>query len=390
MAVFRKPVIIKKMLFHQSLVRELRSTAGGVFSVLLTTLVTMILIRALGRAASGRVDGELVVPLIVFNTVSLMNSLLMLTVYVSVLIVLTRWWKDSEMVIWLASGKSLTSLLKPVWTFIWPLMLIVALLSAFVAPWARQQIISFEDEIQNRGDARRVTPGQFRESLSGQRVFFLENPDDESGRIGTVFVRSTDAKGQQTILVSATGRFEQDAKGQQWVVLERGHRTDTTPGQLESRTMSFDAYRIRVDQSTPITKAQESMRALSTYELAGRKEPAAKSEISLRIGLPLLTLALGVLAIPLAVTSARSGRAVNLIIALLIYLTATNLFSAIKAGVSQGRISLAVAWWLLPALLAAVAGVMFWWKTGQRRGPMEMVWFAFHRLRGRREPGLRG
>lgn len=50
------------MLFQKALLRELRSTAGGVLAVLLTTLVTMILIRALGRAASGRVDGELVRP----------------------------------------------------------------------------------------------------------------------------------------------------------------------------------------------------------------------------------------------------------------------------------------------------------------------------------------
>ena len=180
------------MLFQKALLRELRSTAGGVLAVLLTTLVTMILIRALGRAASGRVDGELVLPLIVFHTISLMNTVLMLTVYIAILMVLSRWWRDSEMVIWLSSGKSLTDFLKPIWRFIWPAMLIVTLLSTVVSPWARQQIISFEDQIQNRSDAQRVSPGQFRESFSGQWVFFLENPDDENGRIGTVFVRSID------------------------------------------------------------------------------------------------------------------------------------------------------------------------------------------------------
>ena len=68
------------MLFQKSLLRELRSTSGGVFAVLLTTLVTMILIRALGRAAAGRVDGELVLPLIVFNTINLLNTVLMLAI----------------------------------------------------------------------------------------------------------------------------------------------------------------------------------------------------------------------------------------------------------------------------------------------------------------------
>jgi len=348
------------MLFQKALLRELRSTAGGVLAVLLTTLVTMILIRALGRAASGRVDGELVLPLIVFNTISLMNTVLMLTVYIAILMVLSRWWRDSEMVIWLSSGKSLTDFLKPIWRFIWPAMLIVTLLSTVVSPWARQQIISFEDQIQNRSDAQRVSPGQFRESFSGQRVFFLENPDDENGRIGTVFVRSMDRSGQQVLMVSSTGRFERDAQDQQWVILEKGYRTDMRPGQLEARTMGFDVYRIRLDPSTPGIKTQESTRSMSTLDLIAKPEPTAKGELALRIGLPLLTLALGVLAIPLSVSSALSGRAVNLIVALLIYLTASNLFTTVKAAVSQGRLEFYLAWWPLPLGLLLLAAAMFW------------------------------
>lgn len=87
-----------------------------------------------------------------------------------------------------------------------------------------------------------------------------------------------------------------------------------------------------------------------------------QGELALRVGLPLLTLALGVLAIPLAVTQARSGRAVNLILALLIYLTASNLFTAMTATVTQGKWSLAMAWWPLPTVLLAIAAGMIWWR----------------------------
>jgi lipopolysaccharide export system permease protein len=278
------------------------------------------------------------------------------------------------MVIWLASGKSLLDFINPVWRFLWPMMLIVAVLSTVVGPWARQQIINFEDEIQNRGDVQRVSPGQFRESFSGQRVFFLENPDNENGRIGTVFIRSMESTGRRVLLVSSTGRFETDVDGQQWVVLERGYRTDMIPGQLESRTTSFDAYRIRMDQSTPGVKPQENTRAMPTLDLMKKTEPGAKGEIALRIGLPLLTLALGILAIPLAVSNARSGRAVNLILALLIYLIASNLFSAVKAAVGQGKLSFAMAWWPLPLGLLLLAAIMFWWRMTQKPGPIEWLW----------------
>jgi len=350
------------MLFQKSLLRELRSTSGGVLAVLLTTLVTMILIRALGRAASGRVDGELVVPLIVFNTLNLMSTVLMLTVYISVFMVLSRWWRDSEMVIWLSSGKSLVDFLKPVWKFMWPMILLVAMMSTVVAPWSKQQIAAFEDEIQNRSDAQRVSPGQFRESYSGQRVFFLENPDDDGGRTGSVFIRSIDANGRQSVLVSSTGKFEKDLEGQQWIVLERGYRTDLMPGYWETQTTGFEVYRFRIDHSARGVKSEETIRSTPTMALFERTEPVAQGELALRLGLPLLTLGLGILAIPLAVTQARSGRAVNLLLALLIYLIASNLFSALTATVTQGRFSLEMAWWPLPTVLLAIAAAMMWWR----------------------------
>lgn len=335
-------------------------------AVLLTTLVTMTLIRMLGRAASGRIDSELVVPLIVFNTISLMHTVLLLTVYIAVLIVLSRWWKDSEMAIWLSSGKGLTDLIVPVLKFVWPIMVIVAMLSMFVSPWARDQSLSFEDEIRSRGDAQRISPGQFRESLSGQRVFFLETPDDEAGRIGTVFVRAVEPSDRHMVLVSSTGRFEIDAHGQQWVVLEKGFRTDYTLGTFESRTTEFDVYRVRLEQSVVNAKSRESLGATGTLELLGRDDRAAKGEMAIRLGFPLLTVALAILAIPLSVTSARAGRASNLLVALLIYVTASNLFSVMKSLLSQGKLSFAVAWWLLPAIMLALAALLFWWRSRQR------------------------
>ena len=368
------------MLFQKSLLRELRATAGGVLAVLITTLVTMILIRALGRAASGRVDGELVLPLIVFNTVSLLNSVLMLTVYISVLLVLSRWWRDSEALIWLTSGKSQADFVRPVWRFTWPMMLLVALLSTVISPWARQQISAFEDEIRNRGDAQRVSPGQFRESYSGQRVFFIENPDSDDGRIGTVFIRSLEPGGRQVILVSSTGRFEQDALGQQWVVLERGFRTDMVSDNLESRTTGFDTYRVRLDQSGPVARTPDSIRSAPTLDLLERVEPAADAELAMRVGLPMLTLALAALAIPLAVSNVRAGRAINLIIALLVYLIASNLLSALVAVVGQGRITLVMAWWPIPAALLLLAVVMIIWRMRQIPGPADLLWAAFRRI----------
>lgn len=375
------------MLFHKSLLAELRSTAGGVLAVLITIFSTMLVIRVLGRVASGKVEGELVIPYIVFNTLSEMGSVMMIAVYIASLLVLSRWWKDSEMVIWLSSGKSLANFISPVWQFLLPVVALVAFFSLVVGPWANYQLSAFKDTLEKRGDAQRASPGQFRESYSGQRVFFLENPDDESGKMGAIFIRSFEPNGEHVVVASRTGRIETDETGQSWLVLQRGYRSDLVPKSLESRTTAFDTYRIRLDQTTPSLQPQDAVSTTPTWELWWLHDNPAKGELMLRIGIPLLTIAFGMLAIPLAVTNARSGRAANLIIALLLYLIASNFFGMSKAAVSQGRMEFSMAWWLVPTVVLVMAAVMLFWKMAQFPSLMDVIWRTFRKVF--RKPGAR-
>ena len=154
--------------------------AGVVFASLLTVVVTTTLIRTLGRAASGKADGELVLPLIALSTVNALGLVISLTAFISVLMVLSRLWRDSEMVVWLSCGESLMGLVRPVWRFLWPLALTVAAISLVASPWARQQSEVLRQQFESREDSGRIAPGQFRESNHGTRTFFVENPSEES------------------------------------------------------------------------------------------------------------------------------------------------------------------------------------------------------------------
>lgn len=343
------------MIFQKSLLRELRSTFGGVFAVLITTLVTVVLIRTLGRAAAGRIDTDLVFPLIVFNALNFMSAALTLAIYVSIILVLSRWWQDSEAVVWLTAGKSLFDFFSPIWKFLWPLLILLSAMSMVVAPWSQHQLIAFEEELRNRGDSGRVIPGQFRESYSGATVFFVENPDAENGRLGAVFVRSIQPNGTHSVIASSSGRFITDLESQPWVILERGYRIDYTPGLLGARTTQFDLYRLRSDYSTPTTPLDLPIKAISTIELFGRSDPAANREKVMRLGLPLLALGLASLALPMAIGSMRSIKSLNLILALIIYLLATNLLTFFALVTNQGWLSFGIAVWPLPFALTVTA-----------------------------------
>src|SRR3954464_14203596 len=126
------------MIFHRALLREFASLAGAVFMALFAIALTTQLIRLLGKAAGGSISTDAVVAFIGFFALGALPVLLSLTMFISVLMTLTRGWRDSEMVIWFSSGLSLMAWLRPVMIFALPQVLLIAALSLFISPWAAQ------------------------------------------------------------------------------------------------------------------------------------------------------------------------------------------------------------------------------------------------------------
>src|SRR6478672_10676047 len=110
------------MIFQRALRRELLNSAGAVFTVLFSITITVMLIRILGQAAGGQIASQDVVALLGFTALNYLPVLLILTGFISVLLVVTRMYQDSEMVVWFASGLSLTAWIRPVLAFGLPLV----------------------------------------------------------------------------------------------------------------------------------------------------------------------------------------------------------------------------------------------------------------------------
>ena len=118
------------VIFQRSLLREFGSYAAAVFSVLLAIVVTSQLVRLLSRAAGGKIPSDAIIALIGFTAMNYLPILLALTLFVSVLMTVSRSYSDSEMVVWSASGVSLFAWVRPVLVFAAPIVLLIALLGA--------------------------------------------------------------------------------------------------------------------------------------------------------------------------------------------------------------------------------------------------------------------
>lgn len=349
------------MLFEKALRRDLRNIAGVVFATLFVVMVTTSLIRFLGRAATDRVDTASVLPLIAFNSINLLPVLLVLTIYVAVLIALTRAFRDSEMVIWFSSGLSLYSWVRPVLLVAVPMAVLIAIVAFVLAPWANRQASEYQQRFAQREDVSQVSAGRFRESVSANRVFFVEALNEEQTEVRNVFVTQTQGD-RLTLVVSRSGGIENRPDGSRFLVLEDGRRYDGTRAQPDFRLMEFERYGLRLEpHGLPV--AEDRIKFRSTLQLIEDATPRSLGELAWRISLPVSAILMAMLAIPMSAMNPRAGRSVNLLAALLLYVVYNNLLTVFQTWIAQERIPFGIGVWVLHAAMIALIALLFWRRT---------------------------
>ncbi|MFS2137399.1 LPS export ABC transporter permease LptF [Duganella sp. Dugasp56] len=349
------------MIFQRALRREMTSAAGATFTVLFSISVTWTLIGVLGKAAGGKVASSDVVALIAFAALNYLPTIIILTSFISVLMVVTRSYRDSEMVVWFASGLSLTRWIAPVLTFGLPLVLVTAALSFVATPWAQQKSSEYVERFEKREDLQKVSPGQFKESASANRIFFVEGVAGKTAVVQNVFVNTVDEHGT-AVIVAREGVINAGPKGERYLVLKNGRRYQGTPGQSDFQTMEFESYSMRVTNQNQELDAERNINAVPTMQLLNDKSSFAQAEILWRIAQPMTCLVLILLAIPLGFVNPRAGSSANLIIALLVFFSYSNVVKLVEASVKQGKSTFGMAWWPLHLLVALLVLGLFAWR----------------------------
>lgn len=357
------------MIFVSAARREFAQAAAGISVALLAILTSTQLIRLLNDAVGGRLAPEAVLTMLGFTALNFMPILLSLTLFMSVLLTMSRSYRDSEMVVWFISGQSLLGWFRPVLRFAWPLLLAIALLSMFLTPWANLTSAEYTERLGARNDASQVAPGVFRETQSGERVVFVENINEASKDVRNVFLTTT-LNGKQGVVYAAKGHPEQRGDAGSFMVLENGQRYEVEPGLAEIKMMRFESYAARVQDALP-QAVEEIPNRLPLTELLRRSDAGSRAELLWRISQPLSALVLAFLAIPLSFINPRAGRSLNMVLAILVYAIYNNLITVSQAWVAQDKVG------FVPGLLAPhlVMLVPLAWMLHQRLNASRPVWW---------------
>lgn len=354
------------MIFRKSIIHEMTWFAFGLFVVLLLVIMTSQIVRLLGEAAIGVLASGAVWTVMGFTAIRYLPTLFSLMLFITVLATLTRMWRDSEMVIWFTSGRSIYHFINPVLRFALPIAITTAVLSLGVSPWAMQKNREYREQMLRKQDSTQIAPGVFRESGGAGRVYFVENFSEDTQQGNNVFVQ-IHREGKIAVITADHGALVTDTDGSRWLTLEQGRALEGVPGSAQYDVMEFVSGRVRVD-SPKQAAVSPSVRAMTSQELWHSSNPEHQAELAWRIALPVSGLILSLLAVPLAFFNVRGGRAFNLIFALTLAFFYYNCINIVQSWIASGKLPAAIGMWPLHVIFALLTVFMFWRRAQMGSG----------------------
>ena len=145
-------------------------------------------------------------------------------------------------------------------------------------------------------------------------------------------------------LAASTSNYY-DEYGRQYMMMHGGTHYVGNAGTKDFKIIKYKDYGIHIDKKQLAPHLSEKSKTVT--ELWHSTKPVDQAELQWRLTLPLATIIVAFMALPLSYTSPRSGRYGKLAVALILYLVYSNLLAVGKAWIVQEKVPVWVGtWWV--------------------------------------------
>lgn len=362
------------MIIRRYLTKEVFSGLLAVTGILLLIFMSNQFVRYMNWAAVGKYSGLVIMRLMIAQIPLLIGLILPLGFYLAVLLSYGRLYVDNEMTVLSACGVSQQYILRS--TLV--MALVVAIVVAFFMGWVNPSVMAYKETLLENGDGgsilQTVFPGHFESFQEGRSIYYVGKVTRNRHEARDIFMASlpTENSDNQTTegrtqkywsLLSAkvaTEEYNSELK-ETFLVMQDGYRYFGKPGEKDFRIIKFDKYGIKINAAAELaTRAADALptRALITLLWTPRLREAA-AELQWRASLPISTILLALLAIPLCRVRPRQGRYLALIPAILAYMIYANFMFVTRSWLEQGAIPIWLGVWWVHGLLLTVA-ILVW------------------------------
>ena len=346
--------------------REIAWTWFGVTGVLLLILLTNQFARVLGDVAKGKLPKYAALDVIGLSAVQYLTILVPVGLFLSVMLAMGRLYRDSEMPAMMACRVGPFGIYRPLALLLVPVVLGVSWISLEGGPRALTNIERIGAEARREADLASIEPGRFTTFGPDQAVVYGERLAPERG-LETVFLQRRVEGGNIEVVVAERGeQVETENPNTRLLVLHNGRRYEGTPGTAQFRVVEFAEHGIPYELPG-LEPSDPEPRAMPVPELIRSSSLEARAELQWRIAVPLSTLLLAFLAVPLSRSRPRAGRYGRIALALLVFIIYLNMLNAAKAWVEQGTLAPAIGLWWVHGVVLLLTLTLLSFQNGWHR-----------------------
>ena len=346
--------------------REVAQTWLAVTMVLLFILLTNQFARVLGDVAKDKLPKDAIFQIIGLTGLQYLTILVPIGLFLSVMLALGRLYRDSEMPAMMACRVGPFDIYRPLSWILIPLVSGVAWLAMDVGPRALLEIERIGLEARRQADLASIEPGRFTSDKTGGAVVYAEKVLGP-GIVENVFLqRRADSGGVEVVIAERGEQRDSDDPNTRYFILHNGRRYEGEPGTANFRVMEFAEHGIPY-RLPSVEDPELEPRAMRTAALVASTDPELVAELHWRIGVPMATLILALIAVPLSRSQPRQGRYGRLAIGLLVFIIYFNLLSAGKAWLEQSAVPGYVGLWWVHGLMLSFALGMLAMQNGVHR-----------------------
>ena len=290
-------------------------------------------------------------PIVGFNMLRDVPIILSLSLFLAIIISISQMYKSSEAVVMNSVGlgdKSFVYYIQPIVLFSFVLVFI---LTIYAVPWAKQQKSYAEDETINASEFSFITEGKFESFKNGEIVFYASESSliDSAGEqnMEEVFIYITRKESPVIVLASEAIKYTDSISQSIYLRLKDGVRYEGLPGDLNVNILDFDQYDLEI-VSGEVQKSLSNFSEIeekTTIDLLNEGGLLANAEVQWRFSRPLSILILSVIGVLLGKASPRTGKGINLLIGVVIFMIYNNGLLVAKTSIENGELNPLIGLW---------------------------------------------
>ena len=362
---------LQNSILAKYLIRNVLMITAAVFIVLGLVIFGNQLVSVIKESLEKGIPIADLLPLIGFKMIRDVPLILSLSLFLAIILAISKSYKDSEAVVMNSLGigdKHLMVFIQPVVIVIF---IFILFLTTIAVPWSKQQRSMIMDRSENSSKFSFIKEGEFQEFKDGDIVFYaskVKNIDGESTQDMEEIFIYTLADNQPIITLAAQAQKYTDINTKSvYLRLKDGTRYHGFPSEMNKKILNFDQYDLQIingekRQSTNIETKTESKPTLDIIFSSDTREIA---EWQWRLSQPISVLILSIFAILLGKTSPRGGKNLGVLAGVIVFIIYNNALLIAKSSLERGDTLPIIGLWWVHLLVLLIIFVFYAYRHGK-------------------------